>query len=334
MTIVDASADAATGASAGAAPVQATGVFSSAADLIGNTPIVELRTLAPVSSRVLVKLENRNPGGSSKDRVALNIIRQAEASGELQPGATIVESTSGNTGIGLALVGRLTGHPVVIVHSPTISLEKRTILRAYGATLVEADWEAGPDDPTNARAVADRIAAETPGGWRSSQFGNNANPEAHYFGTGPEIWRQTGGTVTHFVAGIGTAGTITGTGRFLKEQGDVRIIGVDPVGSTYSGNPSGLISVEGVGTNWPSANWASFFDHSVIDEFRVIPNERVFATVRQLALDEALLLGPSSAMAISAAIDVATENPGSTVVVIAPDGGSNYLSTVFNESAS
>jgi cystathionine beta-synthase/cysteine synthase A len=306
------------------------GVYSSAAELIGNTPIVQLRTLAPTGSRVLVKLENRNPGGSSKDRVALNIVRQAEASGDLQPGATIVESTSGNTGIGLALVGRLTGHPVVIVHSPTISLEKRTVLRAYGATLVEADWEAGPDDPNNARAVADRIAAETPGAWRSSQFGNDANPQAHYTSTGPEIWRQTDGTVTHFVAGIGTAGTVTGTGRYLKERGGVRVVGVDPVGSRYSGNESGPIAVEGVGTNWPSSNWASFFDASVIDEFRVIPNERVFATVRELALTEALLLGPSSGMAIAAAIDVATGNPGSTVVVIAPDGGTNYLSTAFN----
>ena len=312
------------------------GVYSSVAELIGNTPLVELHALtAGLESRVLVKLENRNPGGSSKDRVALNIVRRAESSGELPPGGTIVECTSGNTGIGLALVGRLTGHPVVIVHSPAISPEKRAILAAYGARLVEADWELGPEHPDNARAVADRIAAEIPGGWRASQFDNDANPAAHYASTGPEIWEQTGGTVTHFVAGMGTSGTVTGTGRYLKDisGGAVKVTGVDPVGSTYSGAAPGPILVEGVGTTWPITNWPGFFDHAVTDEVRVIDNERVFDTVRRLALDEALLLGPSSGLAIAAAIDVAREAPaGSVVVVIAPDGGTNYLSTAFNDA--
>jgi len=311
------------------------GVYASASALIGNTPIVELNSLtAGLQCRVLVKLESRNPGGSSKDRIALNLIRTAEVNGDLAPGATIVESSSGNTGIGLALVGRLTGHPVIIIHSAFISDEKRALLSAYGATLVEADWEAGPQDPNNARAIADRIAAEIPGAWRSSQYENAANPAAHYATTGPEIWEQTAGTVTHFVAGIGTGGTVTGTGRYLKDisDGAVQVIGVDPVGSTYSGNDASTIVVDGVGTRWPKSNWPGIFDAGVTDEIRVIPDRAVYDTVRRLALEEALLLGPSSGLAIAAALEVAASaEPGSVVVVIAPDGGNNYLTKAFND---
>jgi cystathionine beta-synthase/cysteine synthase A len=309
-------------------------VLGSAVDLIGNTPLVELAHLAAgLPARVFAKLESRNPGGSAKDRIALNMIRAAEASGELAPGATIVESSSGNTGIGLALVGRLTGHPVIIIHSGFISNEKKAVLLAYGAELVEADWEAGPDDPNNARALADRIAAETPGAWRSSQYENAANPAAHYATTGPEIWEQTGGSLTHFVAGIGTGGTITGAGRFLKDasEGRVRVIGADPVGSTYSGSESSTIVVDGVGTRWPQSNWPGIFDKGVTDEIRVIPDTRVYETVRRLALMEGLLLGPSSGLAIATALDVAASaETGDVVVVIAPDGGNNYLTKAFN----
>jgi cysteine synthase len=298
-------------------------------DLIGNTPVVRLTTLTRgIDSRVLVKLESRNPGGSSKDRIALNMVREAEASGALAPGQPIVESTSGNTGIGLALVGRVTGHPVVIVHSGLVSAEKLAVLTAYGAELVEADWEAGPEDPRNPRAVAAQIAADR-GAWWSSQFLNSANPGAHYRTTGPEVWQQTAGELTHFVASIGTGGTISGTGRYLKEisGGRVRIIGADPVGSTYSGNPAGIIGVDGVGTPWPASHWPTSFSPSVVDEIHVIPDERVYQTVRALAHDEGLLLGPSSGLAVSVALDVAREAPrGSTVVVVAPDGGLNYLS--------
>jgi cystathionine beta-synthase len=310
-------------------------VFTSAIELIGNTPLVELTHLAAgLGARVFAKLESRNPGGSAKDRIALSMIRTAEASGELAPGATIVESSSGNTGIGLALVGRLTGHPVIIVHSGFISSEKKSVLLAYGAGLVEADWEAGPDDPNNARKIADRLAAEIPGAWRSAQYENAANPEAHYRTTGPEIWEQTGGAVTHFVAGIGTGGTVTGTGRYLKEVSDgrVRVIGADPVGSTYSGSESSTIVVDGVGTRWPQPNWPGIFDKAVTDEIRVIPDTRVYETVRRLALEEGLLLGPSSGLAIATALDVAAAAPeGSLVVVVAPDGGNNYLTKAFND---
>ena len=310
-------------------------VLTSAVDLIGNTPLVELTHVgAGLGPRVFAKLESRNPGGSAKDRIALSMIREAEASGELAPGATIVESSSGNTGIGLALVGRLTGHPVIIIHSGFISSEKKTVLLAYGAELIEADWEAGPDDPNNARKIADRVAAETPGAWRSSQYENAANPLAHYRTTGPEIWEQTGGSITHFVAGIGTGGTVTGSGRYLKEVSDgrVRVIGADPVGSTYSGSESSTIVVDGVGTRWPQPNWPGIFDNTVTDEIRVIPDERVYDTVRRLAMEEGLLLGPSSGLAIAVALDVAAEGePGDVIVVIAPDGGNNYLSKAFND---
>jgi cysteine synthase len=324
------------GDSRGVRPASNAGILSSVTDLIGNTPIVELHNLTRgLDCRVLVKLESRNPGGSSKDRIALNLIRTAEADGSLLPGATIVESSSGNTGIGLALVGRLTGHPVIIIHSAFISNEKRALLTAYGAELVEADWEAGPDNPQNARAIADRIAAEIPNAWRSSQYVNQANPQAHFVTTGPEIWDQTDGRVTHFVAGIGTGGTVTGTGRFLKgiSDGEVRVIGANPVGSTYGGDDPGTIIVDGVGTRWPESNWPSIFDKGVTDDILTIADTEVYDTVRRLAEEESLLLGPSSGLAVAAALEVArTAAAGSVIVVIAPDGGGNYLSKAFSNN--
>src|SRR4051794_82254 len=306
-------------------------VTASALDLVGNTPLVRLNAVtAGLRAQVLVKLEGRNPGGSAKDRPALQMIRTAEASGALRPGATIVESTSGNPGIGLAFVGRLTGHPVVLVHGAGMSTEKRAVATLYGAELVEADWDAGPEDPANPRKVADRIAAQRDG-WRSSQYDNDANPTAHYAHTGPELWAQTGGAVTHLVAGIGTGGTITGTGRYLKEAsgGGVRVVGVNPEGSTYGGGEPGPIVIEGVGTRWPRNHWPANFDPQVPDEVRTVPDALAFATVRRLADEEALLLGPSSGLAIAAALDVASDlDETGVLVVIAPDGGANYLSTL------
>jgi cystathionine beta-synthase/cysteine synthase A len=316
------------------APPASDAILDSVTALVGNTPVVELHSLARgLPARVLVKLESRNPGGSSKDRVALNMVRTAEATGVLAPGATIVEASSGNTGIGLALVGRLTGHPVVIVHSAEISDEKRAVLAAYGARLIEADWDAAPSDPANPRTVADRIAAETPGAWRSSQFENFANPGAHYQTTGPEIWRQTAGSITHFVASIGTGGTVSGAGRFLKDvsAGAVRVIGANPAGSTYGGDASGSILVDGVGTSWPRAFWPTTFDHTLVDDIRTVDDETVYRTVHALAAEEALLLGPSSGLAVAVALETARKAaPGSVVLAIAPDGGINYLTKAFN----
>jgi cystathionine beta-synthase/cysteine synthase A len=306
------------------------GAVDSVLDLIGDTPLVRLHALtAGLRAQVLVKLEGRNPGGSAKDRPALGMVRTAEADGSLAPGATIVESTSGNTGIGLALVGRVTGHPVVIVHGGAMSAEKRALLALYGAELIEADWTAGPEDPGNPRAVADRIAAERPGAWRSHQYDNPANREAHYRHTGPEVWTQTGGAITHFVAGIGTGGTISGTGRYLKDvsEGAVRVIGVNPSGSTYGGGAPGTIHVEGVGTTWPSSHWPTVLDTAVPDEIRTVDDARVAEITRRLALEEALLIGPSSGMAVAAGLEVAAGlDETGVVVVMAPDGATNYLS--------
>ena len=310
------------------APPTLPGVVDSVLDLIGETPIVRLRRLAPAGgAQVLVKLEGSNPGGSAKDRAALSLIRGAEASGALVAGAPIVESTSGNTGIGLALVGRVTGHPVVIVHGGTMSPEKLALLRLYGAELVEADWAAGPENPDNPRAVADRIAQER-GGWRSQQYDNPANPGAHYRSTGPEIWRQTGGAVTHLVAGIGTGGTISGTGRYLREvSGDrVRVIGANPEGSAYGGGAVGDIRVEGVGTTWPSSHWPRNLDLGVPHEIRTAADDVAFGTVTRLASEEALLLGPSSGLAVGVALALAAElGPQDVVVAISADSATNYL---------
>lgn len=304
------------------------GVLDSVLDLIGATPLIRLHRVVPsTGAQLIVKLEGRNPGGSAKDRPALALIRDAEAAGVLAPGQTIVESTSGNTGIGLALVGRVTGHPVVIVHGGAMSAEKRATLTLYGAELVEADWSAGPADPDNPRAVADRIATER-GGWRSQQYDNPSNPGAHHRLTGPEVWQQTGGAITHFVAGIGTGGTISGTGRYLREvSGDrVRIIGANPSGSTYGGDAPGPIGVEGVGSNWPRSHWPKNLDPAVPHEIRTIADDRAFGTMRRLAAEEALLVGPSSGLAVAVALEVAEELDSSAVVVVmAPDSATNYL---------
>lgn len=301
---------------------------------VGGTPLVRLRTITKgLASAVYVKLESENPGGSIKDRTALSMVRAAERSGALQPGATIVESTSGNTGIGLALIGALTGHPVVVVTGDSISAEKLAALHRYGARVVITDWDAPSGSPENARAVAARITAETPGAWRPLQFDNPANPQAHYDTTAPEIWEQTGGAVTHFVAGVGTGGTISGTGRYLKEKsaGHVEVIGADPFGSVYSGGHAGQILVDGVGNTWPEADWPKAFNRSTVDRFLRIPNDEVYTTAHRLLNDEGLSLGPSSGLAVAAALRVALAAPhGSVVVAIAPDAGSNYLSKAFN----
>ncbi|MFJ4268545.1 PLP-dependent cysteine synthase family protein [Paenarthrobacter nicotinovorans] len=322
-----------------AMPAALDGLDASVLDKVGNTPLVKLEALSRgLGSSIHIKLESENPGGSIKDRTALSMVRAAERSGELQPGATIVESTSGNTGIGLALIGHLTGHPVVVVTGDTISQEKLAALHNYGARVILTDWNAPSESPENARAVAARITEETPGAWRPMQFDNPANPLAHYETTGPEIWEQTGGLVTHFVAGIGTGGTISGNGRYLKEQvaaawpgAHLEVVGADPYGSAYSGGHPGEILVDGVGNSWPQAEWPKIFDRSIVDRFLRIPNDEVYSTVHRLLDEEGLALGPSSGLAVAAAVRVARAAPhGSVVVAIAPDAGTNYMSKAFN----
>jgi cystathionine beta-synthase len=300
-------------------------------DLIGNTPLVKLhKVTAGVSATVLVKLEYLNPGGSAKDRIAVRIIDAAERDGLLKPGGTIVEPTSGNTGVGLALVAQQRGYKCVFVLPDKVGEDKRNVLTAYGAEIVVTPTSVAPDDPESYYSVSDRLAREIPGAFKPNQYFNQNGPLSHYETTGPEIWRDTDGTVTHFVAGVGTGGTISGTGRYLREisQDTVRIVGADPEGSVYSGGTGRPYLVEGVGEDfWPGA-----YDPAVVHEVIAVTDADSFAMTRRLALEEGILVGGSSGMAVVAALRLAeTLSADDTVVVLLPDGGRGYLGKIFND---
>jgi cystathionine beta-synthase len=301
-------------------------------DAIGETPLVELSRLgADVRPRLIGKVEALNPGGSIKDRIALGLIEAAEREGRLKPGGTIIEPTSGNTGTGLAIVALLKGYRVIAVMPDKMSREKIDLLRAYGAEVVVAPTEVPPDSPESYYRVADRLTEEIPGAFQPNQYFNQANPEAHYRVTGPEIWRQTAGGITHFVAGVGTGGTITGAGRFLKERNpEIQVIGADPVGSIYSGGEARPYLVEGVGEDF----WPESFDPSVVDRYVTVSDRDSFLTTRRLAETEGILAGGSSGMAVFAALEVAREieDPAAMVLVILPDGGRSYLSKIYNDA--
>ena len=306
-------------------------IHESVVDLIGDTPLVRLRRVTEgIAATVIAKVEYLNPGGSVKDRIALRMIEAAEEAGLLAPGGTIVEPTSGNTGVGLALVAQQRGYRCVFVCPDKVSVDKRNVLAAYGAEVVVCPTAVEPDDPRSYYSVSDRLAREIPGAWKPDQYSNANNPRSHYESTGPELWRQTDGAITHFVAGIGTGGTISGTGRFLKEAsgGAVRVIGADPVGSVYSGGTGRPYLVEGVGEDfWPSA-----FDQTICDEVIAVSDRDAFEMTRRLAREEGLLVGGSCGMAVVAALDVARRAaPGDLVVVLLPDSGRGYLSKVFND---
>jgi cystathionine beta-synthase len=305
---------------------------SSVVDLVGNTPLVRLNHVTDgIRATVLVKVEYLNPGGSSKDRIATNIIDAAERDGLLKPGGTIVEPTSGNTGVGLALVAQQRGYRCVFVVPDKVAEDKRAVLRAYGAEVVVAPTAVEPEDPRSYYSVSDRLVREIPGAYKPNQYENPNGPRSHYETTGPEIWRDTDGRLTHFVAGVGTGGTITGTGRYLREvAGDrVRIVGVDPVGSIYTGGPVHGYLVEGVGEDfWPGA-----YDPSLVDELHRIPDAESFAMTRRLAREEGLLVGGSSGMAVVGALRAARDLDGDAVVVVLlPDGGRGYLSKIFDDA--
>ena len=300
-------------------------------DLVGNTPLVKLNSVtAGIAATVLVKVEYLNPGGSSKDRIATRIIDAAEASGELKPGGTIVEPTSGNTGIGLALVAQQRGYRCVFVLPDKVGEEKRNTLTAYGAEIVVTPTAVAPDSPESYYSVSDRLAREIPGAFKPNQYANQNGPLSHYETTGPEIWRDTEGKITHFVAGVGTGGTISGTGRYLKEvsNGAVQVIGADPEGSVFSGGTGRPYLVEGVGEDfWPTA-----YDPTVVDQIVAASDAESFDLTIRLAREEGLLVGGSSGMAVASALKVARDLPADAVMVILlPDGGRGYLNKVFSD---
>lgn len=305
-------------------------------DLIGNTPLVRLNSVVPEGcATVAAKIEYLNPGGSSKDRIAVKMIEAAEEAGLLKPGGTIVEPTSGNTGVGLALVAQRKGYHCVFVCPDKVSEDKRNVLRAYGVEVVVCPTAVPPEHPDSYYNVSDRLVREIEGAWKPDQYSNPNGPASHYETTGPEIWADTDGKITHFVAGVGTGGTITGAGRYLKEVsggraiGEVKIVGADPEGSVYSGGTGRPYLVEGVGEDfWPSA-----YDPSVVDEVIAVSDTDSFEMTRRLAREEGLLVGGSCGMAVVAAIRLAEKvGPDGLVVVLLPDGGRGYLSKVFNDA--
>jgi cystathionine beta-synthase len=304
---------------------------NSVLDLVGNTPLVRLNSITKdIAATVLVKVEYLNPGGSSKDRIATRIIDAAEREGLLKPGGTIVEPTSGNTGIGLALVAQQRGYRCVFVLPDKVGEDKRNVLLAYGAEIVVTPTAVAPESPESYYSVSDRLVREIPGAFKPNQYSNPNGPLSHYETTGPEIWRDTEGEVTHFVAGVGTGGTISGVGRYLKEVsgGAVQIIGADPEGSVYSGGTGRPYLVEGVGEDfWPTA-----YDPAAVDEIVASSDAESFEFTRRLAREEGLLVGGSSGLAVASALKIAKDLPADAVVVILlPDGGRGYLGKIFNE---
>ena len=303
----------------------------SVVDLVGGTPLVRLNSVtAGLKPLVLAKVEYVNPGGSVKDRIALKMVTEAEKSGLLKPGGTIVEPTSGNTGVGLALVAQQRGYHCVFVCPDKVSEDKRNVLRAYGAEVVVCPTSVAPEDPNSYYSVSDRLTRDIPGAWKPNQYANPANPASHYETTGPEIWSDTDGRVTHFVTGVGTGGTISGTGRYLKDQSDgrVQVIGADQEGSVYSGGTGRPYLVEGVGEDfWPDA-----YDRTVADRIVAVSDADSFAMTRRLAREEGLLVGGSCGMAVAAALEVAKGLAEDDVlVVLLPDGGRGYLSKIFSD---
>ncbi len=312
-------------------------VHDSVLDGVGATPLVRLRRVVPDGGAELwVKTEWSNPGGSVKDRAALAMVLEAEQSGALRPDGVIVEGTSGNTGIGLAMVAAARGYRSIFVVPDRTTAEKVSLLRAYGAEVVKTPALVPLEDPRHVKKLAATIARDTPGGWLADQYGNAANPDMHERTTGPEIWEQTAGRITHLVAGIGTGGTITGTGRYLKRAGDVTVVGADPTTSRYSGGDGSPYYIEAVGHYLHPLTgqdvWPDVYDTALPDRIEQIPDGESLRTVRRLAREEGLLVGGSAGTAVAAALRVAAAaGPDAVVVAVLPDSGRIYLSKYFDD---
>ncbi len=305
-------------------------LYESVLQVIGNTPLIRLNHVAKsVKAPVYVKLECMNPGGSVKDRVGLAMINDAERRGQLKPGGTIIEATAGNTGVGLAMAAAVKGYRCIFVLPDKMSQEKILLLKAYGAEIVITPTNVAPNSPESYGGVADRLAREIPGAWRPNQFANMANPEIHYRTTGPEIWQQTQGRITVFVAGVGTGGTLTGVGKYLKEQNpDIKVIGADPDGSILSGSSPKSWRVEGIGEDFVPKTLNS----QLVDEWIRITDAESFYTARAMARKEGMLLGGSAGTNVAAALQYARRlHENELVVVIGCDTGRNYLSKFFDD---